>query len=78
MHNVFLVIKHEITSMLGKRSFWIMTFLFPILILGLNIGVQVMSRRVKLTPVRKLWIAWNTARRERRRHRRYRKQPAHA
>ena len=45
MRNVFLVVKHEIASMLGKRSFWIMTFLFPILILGLNIGVQVMSRR---------------------------------
>jgi ABC-2 type transport system permease protein len=45
MRNVLLVIKHEITSMLGKRSFWIMTFLFPTLILGLNIGVQVTSRR---------------------------------
>jgi ABC-2 type transport system permease protein len=45
MRNVILVVKHEITSMLGKRSFWIMTFLFPLLILGLNIGVQVMSRR---------------------------------
>ena len=45
MRNVLLVIKHEIASMLSKRSFWIMTFLFPVLILGLNIGVQVMSRR---------------------------------
>jgi len=42
---VFLVIKHEITSMLGKRSFWVMTLLFPILILGLNVGVQVVSQR---------------------------------
>ena len=39
MHNVFLVIKHEIASMLSKRSFWVMTFLFPILVLGLNVGV---------------------------------------
>ena len=45
MHNVFLVIKHEIASMLGKRSFWVMTFLFPILILGLNVGVQIVSER---------------------------------
>jgi ABC-2 type transport system permease protein len=45
MRNVWLVVKHEITSMLGKRSFWIMTILFPMLILGLNIGVQVMSER---------------------------------
>jgi ABC-2 type transport system permease protein len=40
-----LVVQHEIGSVLNKRSFWIMTFLFPILILGLNVGVQVMSRR---------------------------------
>ena len=45
MRTVWLVIKHEIVSVLGKRSFWIMTFLFPVLILGLNIGVQVMSQR---------------------------------
>jgi ABC-2 type transport system permease protein len=42
---VWLVVKHEIVSMLGKRSFWIMTFLFPVLILGLNIGAQVISQR---------------------------------
>jgi ABC-2 type transport system permease protein len=45
MRTVWLVIKHEIVSVLGKRFFWIMTFLFPVLILGLNIGVQVMSQR---------------------------------
>jgi len=45
MRNVFLVIKHEITSMLGKRSFWIMTFLFPLLMIGLNVGVQIVSQR---------------------------------
>jgi ABC-2 type transport system permease protein len=45
MRNVWLVVKHEIFSMLGKRSFWIMTFLFPMLVLGLNVGVQVMSQR---------------------------------
>lgn len=45
MHNVFLVLKHEVLTVLGKRSFWFMTFLFPLLILGLNIGVQITSRR---------------------------------
>ncbi len=35
----------------------------------------VMQHRVKLTPLRKLWIAWKIARRERRRHH---KNPAHA
>ncbi len=41
-------------------------------------GYRVMEHRIQLTPLRKLWIAWNTARRERRRHRRQGKQQAHA
>ena len=41
-------------------------------------GYKVMQQRVRLTPVRKLWIAWKTARRERRLHRRHRNNPAHA
>ncbi|MBN1641502.1 MAG: ABC transporter permease [Anaerolineae bacterium] len=45
MRNVRLVIKHEIVSTLSKPSFWIMTFLFPVLIVGLNIGVQITSER---------------------------------
>jgi len=40
MRNVFLVIKHEILSMLGKRSFWTTTFLLPALVLIINIGMQ--------------------------------------
>jgi len=39
---------------------------------------HIMEHRVRLTPLRKLWIAWNTARRERRWQRKYRKQVAHA
>lgn len=31
---------------------------------------QVMKHRIKLTPIRKLWIAWNAARREKQRFRR--------
>lgn len=31
----------------------------------------VLERRVALNPIRKLWIAWSTARRESKRHRRY-------
>jgi 15-cis-phytoene synthase len=31
-------------------------------------GYRVLERRIRLTPLRKLWIAWRTARRERRRH----------
>jgi 15-cis-phytoene synthase len=33
-------------------------------------GFRVLERRIRLTPIRKLWIAWRTARSERRRHRR--------
>lgn len=33
-------------------------------------GFRVLEHRIKLTPLRKLWIAWRTARAERRRHRR--------
>ena len=29
---------------------------------------HVMQQRVSLTPIRKLWIAWRTARKEKRRH----------
>jgi ABC-2 type transport system permease protein len=45
MRSILLVVRHEIASMLGKRSFWVMTFLFPLLIVGLNVGTQVISRR---------------------------------
>jgi 15-cis-phytoene synthase len=31
-------------------------------------GYRVLERRIRLTPIRKLWIAWRTARREKRRH----------
>lgn len=41
-------------------------------------GYRVTQQRIHLTPLRKLWIAWTTARRERRRHRQYLKNPAHA
>ena len=45
MRNIWIVIKHEIQSVISKRSFWMMTFLFPLLIVGLNAGVQVLSVR---------------------------------
>ncbi|HDP88597.1 MAG TPA: squalene synthase HpnD [Thioalkalivibrio sp.] len=34
-------------------------------------GFHVLEHRIKLTPLRKLWIAWRTARQEKKRHRRY-------
>ena len=46
MRNVWLVIKHEIISTLGKPSFWVMTFLFPLLIVGVSVGSQVLGQQV--------------------------------
>ncbi len=46
MRNTWLVIKHEILSTLGKPSFWLMTFLFPLLIIGLQVGSQVLGQNV--------------------------------
>ena len=40
MRNIFLVIKHEIITTLQKRSFWILTFVFPAFILVLTMGTQ--------------------------------------
>jgi len=43
MHKIFLVVKHEIITTLQKRSFWIMTFLFPAIIIFFNVGTQVIA-----------------------------------
>ena len=42
-------------------------------------GFRILERRIKLTPLRKLWLAWRTSRSEKRRYRRYQRrhpQPA--
>jgi len=39
---------------------------------------RVLQQRLSLTPLRKLWIAWKTAGKERRRHRKHLKNAAHA
>ncbi len=44
MRNLLLVIKHEITSTIGKRSFWFTTFLFPLLILAFVVGPQLLAQ----------------------------------
>lgn len=43
MRNILLVIKHEIITTLQKLSFWIMTFIFPGLVLGLSVGMQLIG-----------------------------------
>lgn len=45
MRNIFVVIKQEVVTIIGKPSFWFMTFLFPLLILGMNVGVQIATNR---------------------------------
>ena len=45
MRNVYLIIKHEIITTLQKRSFWIMAFLFPLVIVGINVGAQLLVNR---------------------------------
>jgi ABC-2 type transport system permease protein len=45
MRNIFLVIKYEIITTLKKRSFWILTFVFPAFILLLSLGTQAIGGR---------------------------------
>ncbi len=45
MRNVLLVIRHEIIATLGKRTFWLMTLLFPALIIGLSAGTQLLAEK---------------------------------
>jgi len=40
MRNTLIVIKHEILTTMGKRSFWVMTFIFPIILLAASVGMQ--------------------------------------
>ena len=37
MRNIWLVIRHEVVTTLRRPSFWIMTFLMPALLLGLQL-----------------------------------------
>ena len=45
MRNIFIVIQHEFRTILQKKSFWIMTFIFPVLIIGFNVGAQLVAAR---------------------------------
>ncbi len=46
MKNIWLVIKHEISSRLGKPSFWLTTFLFPMIIMGITFGSQLLANNI--------------------------------
>lgn len=45
MRNTILVLKYEIITTLQKRSFWLLTFVFPMFILLISIGTQVIGSR---------------------------------
>jgi len=47
MRTFLLVIKHEIASTAGRRSFWLTTFLFPALILAVSLGPQLLARQME-------------------------------
>src|SRR5512143_1840606 len=44
MRNVWLIIRHEISTTLRKRSFWLTTFLLPAIILAMSLGSQALAR----------------------------------
>ncbi len=44
MLNVFLIIQHEISTTLRRRSFWLTTILLPAIILTLSLGSQALAR----------------------------------
>ncbi len=56
----------------AQRSGLIMAAIYQTLLTEIEAdGYRVMHQPIGLTPLRKFWIAWTTARHERRRHRRY-------
>ena len=46
MRNIWLVIRHEIVTTLGKPSFWLTTFLLPLVIMGFTVGSQLLVGRM--------------------------------
>ncbi len=44
MHNVWLVAKHEILTTIGKKSFWFMTLIFPLIIMGFSLFPSLFAR----------------------------------
>ncbi len=43
MRNILLVIKHEILTTIGKPSFWFMTLIFPVMIMGFSLLPTLMA-----------------------------------
>jgi ABC-2 type transport system permease protein len=45
MRTLRLVVLHELKSTASKRSFWLMTLLFPVVITAISLGPQLLARR---------------------------------
>ncbi len=46
MKNIWIVIKHEIITMVTKPSFWLTTFLLPAIIMGFSFGAQLIGQEM--------------------------------
>mgnify|MGYP006291305313 CR=1 FL=1 len=46
MKNIWIVIKHEIITMVTKPSFWLTTFLLPAIIMGFSFGAQLIGQQM--------------------------------
>ena len=46
MKNIWIVIKHEIITMVTKPSFWLTTFLLPAVIMGFSFGAQLIGQQM--------------------------------
>ena len=67
------------TDRYAQRSGLIMAAIYQTLLDEIEAdGFRVMQQRLSLTPLRKLWIAWSTLRKEQRWHRKYLKNLSHA
>lgn len=45
MHHVFKVFRHEIATTIARRSFWLTTFLFPLVIMAFSLAPQFLAER---------------------------------
>jgi len=46
MRNILLIIRQEIATTIGKPSFWLTTFLLPLIIMAFSVGSQVIVNRM--------------------------------
>lgn len=51
MHNVLLVLQREIKTTLGERSFWVATFVLPVVFFAFIVGSQFLAARMAMKAV---------------------------